>query len=430
MRTTSFLLAWCLTLFAYGTMACVDSRTASADDCVAQSCTASCNTCDAGIFSGMDSACDPGYLFPQSDCGVNLRGWVNGGFIGNTSDPDSKFNGPYNAVDRSNELMMNQLYMIAERALPDCGWGLGVRADVIYGEDFWLAESAGFERSPTGAERLNSHEYYGLAFPQVYANIGSQDLSFQVGHFYSVVGYEGLMAPDNFFYTKSYSYQFAGPFQHWGGQMNWNMNESWTLQLGLVNGWDALDRVSDDLSVIGKIKYTSQETGVWTSFAAITGKEVNNAAGLPIPNEYANRTRYSWLVGLPFTCRMDYVFHQWLGAQADGAVNGGTAYWYGVDQYLYYKLNECWKTGLRFEWFRDEDGTRVGLNRPSNPNDPPFVGNFYSLSAGVNWSPTANFTLRPEIRADWYDGESQRLPYDDGTDSSQLLLGIDAILLY
>ena len=123
---------------------------------------------------------------------------------------------------------------------------------------------------------------------------------------------KGLMAPDNFFYTKSYSYQFAGPFQHWGGQMNWNMNESWTLQLGLVNGWDALDRVSDDLSVIGKIKYTSQETGVWTSFAAITGKEVNNAAGLPIPNEYANRTRYSWLVGLPFTCRMDYVFHQWL----------------------------------------------------------------------------------------------------------------------
>ena len=150
MRTTSFLLAWCLTLFAYGTVACVDCRTASADDCVAQSCTASCNTCDAGIFSGVDSACDPGYLFPQSDCGVNLRGWVNGGFIGNTSDPDSKFNGPYNAVDRSNELMMNQLYMIAERALPDCGWGLGVRADVIYGEDFWLAESTGFERSPTG----------------------------------------------------------------------------------------------------------------------------------------------------------------------------------------------------------------------------------------------------------------------------------------
>ena len=112
---------------------------------------------------------------------------------------------------------------------------------------------------------------------------------------------------------------------------------------------------------------------------------------------------------------------RWAAAQPTGT---------DLDQYLTYSLNDCWKAGLRFEWFRDEDGTRVGLNRRSNPNDPPFVGNFYSLSAGVNWSPTANFTLRPEIRADWYDGESARLPYDDGTDSSQLLLGLDGILRY
>ena len=312
---TSFHLAWCFTLFACGTMACVDSRTASAEECVAQYCTDSCSPGEASIFSSLDSACDRGYLFPQADCGVNLRGWLNGGFIGNTADPGSKFNGPYNAVDRSNEPMMNQLYMIAERAIPDCGWGLGGRLDVLYGLDFNLAQSLGFETTPDVSPRWNSGEYYGLAVPQVYANIGNQDFSFQVGHFYSIVGYEGLMAPDNFFYTKSYSYQFAGPFQHWGGQMNWNMNESWTLQLGLVNGWDALDRESDDLSVIGKIKYTSQETGAWTSLAAITGKEFNNAAGLRIPNEYANRTRYSWLVGLPLTYRMDYVFHQWLGAK-------------------------------------------------------------------------------------------------------------------
>ena len=85
---------------------------------------------------------------------------------------------------------------------------------------------------------------------------------------------------------------------------------------------------------------------------------------------------------------------------------------------------------MRFEWFRDEDGTRVGLNRPSNPNNVPFVGNFYSLSAGVNWTPTNNLTVRPEIRADWFDGSQPVQPFDDGTDSSQLMLGIDAILKF
>ena len=46
------------------------------------------------------------------------------------------------------------------------------------------------------------------------------------------------------------------------------------------------------------------------------------------------------------------------GLQEAGAVDGSNAYWYGVDQYLYYTINDCWKAGGRFEWFRDEDGTR------------------------------------------------------------------------
>ena len=116
--------------------------------------------------------------------------------------------------------------------------------------------------------------------------LGNQDLSFQVGHFYSIMGYEGVMAPSNFFYSKSYSYQFAGPFQHWGGQLNYNLNDSWSVQLGLVNGWNALDRVSDDASFIGKIKYENDCTGVWSSFALLTGKEYNQRRE-PLPQLYA-----------------------------------------------------------------------------------------------------------------------------------------------
>ena len=83
---------------------------------------------------------------------------------------------------------------------------------------------------------------------------------------------------------------------------------------------------------------------------------------------------------------------------------------------------------MRFEWFRDEEGTRVGLNRPSNPNVPPLDGNFYSLSLGLNWMPTYNLTVRPELRADWYNGDA--LPYDDGADDNQFMVGFDAILRF
>ena len=86
-----------------------------------------------------------------------IRGWLDGGLIGNTSSPTSKFNGPYNAVDRSNEAMFNQGYLIVERFIPtDGSWGTGGRLDLLYGEDFFLAQSAGFELRPNGGHPLES----------------------------------------------------------------------------------------------------------------------------------------------------------------------------------------------------------------------------------------------------------------------------------
>jgi hypothetical protein len=137
------------------------------------------------------------------------------------------------------------------------------------------------------------------------------------------------MAPDNFFYSKSYSYQFAGPFTHWCGQVNWSPSECWNVQLGLVNGWDAFDRDSDSMNFIGKVRYDSQSTGSWTSFAIITGDDFNDLGGVAPTQDFTSRTRYSWLVGLPLTCNLDYVFHHWLGVQENGAPDGGQADWYG-----------------------------------------------------------------------------------------------------
>jgi hypothetical protein len=92
-------------------------------------------------------------------------------------------------------------------------------------------------------------------------------------------------------------------------------------------------------------------------------------------------------------------------------------------------VSDAWKWGLRFEWFQDTDGTRVGLNRPSNPNHVPLPGNYYSLTAGANWLPTGNFLMRPAIRWDFFGGPfgQSRLPYDDGASNNQVTLGFDMI---
>jgi hypothetical protein len=383
------------------------------------------------VMAGIIPSGQDWFLFGESDRG-GFRGWLDGGFVGNFGVPASKFNGPYNAVDRANEPMMNQVYMIAERTLPTDGSnGIGARADLLYGEDFPLAMSLGWETNP-GPGDWNSGEYYGLAIPQLYAEVGSQDFSLKLGHFYTIVGYEGVPAVGNFFYFKSYSYQFAGPFTHWGGLANWKASDNVEVDAGLVNGWNGLASSYSKANFLGRIRVKSDDNSRVATFAVISGDEGNDFSPLfqPAPPlTSANRTRYSLLLEYRPVRNVEYVFHQWLGTQADALVGGGTALWVGIDQYLYYRVSDAWSWGARFEWFQDTDGTRVGLNRPSTPNHVPLPGNFYSLTIGPNWSPTGNFLMRPAFRWDFFGGPygGPRAPYNDGISNQQTMLGFDMI---
>ena len=382
------------------------------------------------VMTGMIPSGQDWFLFGEGDRG-GISGWLNGGFVGNFGVPASKFNGPYNAVDRANEAMMNQVYFIAERTLPTDGSnGIGYRTDLLYGEDFPLAMSLGWETNP-GPTDWNSGEYYGLAIPQLYAEVGNQDISLKLGHFYTIVGYEGVPAVGNFFYQKAYSYQFAGPFTHWGGLVNWKASDNVEVDAGIVNGWNGLASPYSDANFLGRVRAKNDDNSFATSFAIVSGNEGNDFSPLfqPAPPlTSANRTRYSLLFEWRPTDNVEYVFHQWLGTQAKGLADGGTALWAGIDQYLYYRVSKTWLWGARFEWFQDTDGTRVGLNRPSNPNHVPLPGNYYSLTVGPNWVPTGNFLMRPCFRWDFFGGPTgPRRSYNDGVSNQQTMLGFDMI---
>jgi hypothetical protein len=364
-------------------------------------------------------------LLPEYD-GVRLYGWLQGGYLGNVSNPTSRFNGPWNSVD-TNEAQFNQGYVVLERTLTDSGdFDLGGRVDLLYGSDFFLAQSLGFELNRDATKRWNGGQYYGLALPQMYAEVGTNRLSLKVGHFYSIVGYEQVPSVGNFFYTHSYSYMFAGPFTFWGGLATWKPCDEWSFQLGLTNGWNAVERTVNRLGVISNITYTAPSKQ-WTLGAAVTtGEEA--AIEETFESPFANRTVYDVLWTCQWTRRLSSATLWQMGSQDSPFALREGPLWYGLSQYFYYAMNDTMLAGMRVEWFRDEDGVRVGLNRPDNPNKLPFLGSFYEISVGVNWLPMSNVRVRPELRWDWFDGKGK--PFDDGNATSQFTLGFDAILQF
>ncbi len=364
------------------------------------------------------------HVVPQSGF-ARVRGWIDGGYTYNTDTPQSDFNGPYNAIDRDVP-QLNQLYLILDRALPSASdeWGIGGRVDMLWGYDYFLTQSTGFERDSDGSPGWNANRY-GLALPQIYAEVGTQELSLKLGHFYTIIGYEGVPSLNNFFYSKSYAYQFAGPFTHWGGMVSWRPSGSWHVQGGIHNGWDTFKRnVKNRPGAIGSITYT-HPSSFWSVGGALTTGDEPSA----MRNDVANRTRYSLIGNVRPLEQLEYVLHHHFAFQKDGKPSGGTAHWYGVDHYLFYTLSSYLRAGLRFEWFRDNDGTRVsGSAVRGNPNGGPFKGNFYSLSAGVNYKPHANVLIRPEVRHDWFSGD--RRPFDDGDRKRQWLLAINGLVKF
>lgn len=398
--------------------------------------------CDACEEAAEEAECEPWRLFCQKDCGWNFYGHAAGGITANRRPTADKYNGTTTFNDRR-EGQFNQLYAILENTIDTggCGWDVGGRVDLLYGSDYVFTMATGLELTDDGAPHWNqdsngNNPQYGLAMPQIYGEIGYNDLSVKIGHFYTIVGYEVVPVTGNFFYSHAYTMQYGEPFTHTGALATYKYSDTTKLYGGVVNGWDAFDRVADTGAGLLGIAWDGGE-GLTVSFGGTFSPNEPILIG-PAAGTLTNRNMYSLVVSKTFgACdQWQYVFQHDYGVQRNGDAftPGLDAEWYGVNQYLFYTINDCWKAGTRFEWFRDDDGARVtGLRNPGNAVfGTGFAGNFYELSAGLNWTPSANLTVRPEIRYDWFEGISTtgQNPFNAGTDNDQLLFGIDAIYLF
>ncbi len=386
----------------------------------------SCGDCDSD---------QPWRLFPETAGGWQLTGWLAAGATANADSPATRINGPITFNDRSN-FQANQFYMTFGRDVERGGHGLqwGGRVDFLFGTDYFFTRAAGLELRDDGSRHWNRRgNQYGLALPQAYGEVAFGNMSLKVGHFYTIIGNETVTAPDNFFYSHAYTMQYGEPFTHTGGLITWQLNDNLVAHAGLVNGWDKFDAVTDRAAFLGGLTFTPRSEQFELTATVIYGDE----DGVTGVSDHT-RTLYSIVFRYHINDSWEYVL------QHDNGWNNydGTPIdeeWYGINQYLFYSLNDCWTFGARAEWFRDDDGSRLytvplrnGVGGPVLPGgltSSSFAGNYYNVSVGLNWTPTANIIVRPEMRFDWSDG-TEVAPYDDYTKDSQLTAAFDAILLY
>jgi len=342
---------------------------------------------------------DPWELFPETYRGLKIGGWLQMGYLtegrnGIGVSGPSLVRPPFN--NYPNAVQMQQAWVFAEKAAETygSGWDWGFRFDYVYGTDGQDAQSIGSQPGNWDTT-WDAGAFYGHALPQLYAEVAYNDVSVKVGRFFTIVGYERVAAPQNFFYSHSESFLLE-PFAHTGFLAEWDYSDCLTLYGGWTQGWDTgFDGNGGDAFLGG---FSLQLTAPMSLAYYVSAGDFAYATG---PGSDSDGYMHTFLIDLRVTDRLDYVL------QTDYLDNtiftGGVGPLLLVNQYLIYELNDRWAVGGRFEWGR-ADGSQVDRS---------------NVTIGANYRPHPNVVVRPEVRYDDFDG---------GPDST--VFGIDAIITF
>ncbi|MGL6193228.1 MAG: outer membrane beta-barrel protein [Thermoguttaceae bacterium] len=397
-----------------------------------------------------------------------LIGWLNAG----ASFTPNKDNYPIKYNDRGNEFVMNQLYLSAGRMVnPSRGrFDVGARVDLLYGTDYFYTSAIGLEtfKYQTGAngaeipvdsqidarQRWNSNDgerfngrnasMYGLSMPQLYAEFFLPihcGMTIKAGHFYTPMGYESVMAPQNFFYSKTYTMMYGEPTTHTGVLVTQQISPRLAVIGGVTRGWDTWESNNNSASGLVGVQLNTCLDSTF-AFTLHTGKTSANRDDA--------RTNYSMVYTQQLNPAWRYVIQHDLGTEKNAAYSISNfvekrydATWVSIVQYLECQLTPACAMGLRFEWFQDKGNSRI-LQFPENSvvgNGSLKVqgNNYYDIALGMKWRPTEFLTIRPEVRWDWSDVKiNSTIPgissvpgmYNSQKDSSQCAASIDFILMF
>ena len=380
---------------------------------VADGCSTGCSTgCDTGcgggcggLFGGLGRGCNHGdqwTLFGRNrESALNIGGWFQAGYHEESND---LFN------NNPNEFNLHQGWLFVEKVADGSdGLGFGFRFDGIYGIDSGDTQAFGNSVDATGAARGFDNGFdrgadYGFAIPQAYLEVAGDNWSTKIGHFYTLVGYEVVTAPDNFFYSHAITNFLSEPFTHTGFVTSFDASDDVTLYAGWTLGWDTgFDQFDDGSNFIGGF---SVPVGDFTNMTYITtigdfGARGDDAYGHSFVFDTQLSVKFNWIV------QSDLLR---VGSTGEDNI--------GINQYLLYNINDCWGVGARGEWWKGDTITGYA------PHDGvlPASGShsYYAATFGLNYKPNANLIVRPEYRYDW----SPALGYEEG------YVGVDVIALY
>jgi hypothetical protein len=373
---------------------------------------------------------------PTPEPRFKISGWIDSGITFNPDSPQSNQNFGRLFDDRSNEFVMNQAVITAERALdPKVGFDWGFKLQLMFGTDARYIHSLGLLDHTMGSS------LYQPDIPEAYMSLhlpllteGGIDV--KLGKFVTLEGAETIDPRTNAFYSHTYIFNFGIPFNHTGALFTLHATKWLDVMAGVTRGVNtSIDDNNDAPAFHGGIGLNFNEGKIVVAASTHVGPETpHNDRDL----RYLNAITTTWKITDKLTSITDINYARDDLANADG---------FGVAQYFTYTINDNITTKIRGEIWRDDKGFFVAqFADPHDPMralggeptiDPRTIGGgrttYGALTIGLDIKPTVpkpltGLTIRPELRVDHSLNGTR--PFNDSKDQTMFTAAVDAIITF
>ncbi len=398
------------------------------------------------LMQGLDKV---GAAKPLQNLGINVYGWVEGGYTANLrnnagSHPNSGFiTRPAGfGMEIGNHVELNQIAIRIEKVVDSKKFDVGGLIEANFGTDDNFTtpaasrdggHSSGWEFQTPGD---NPGEVPHIDFTQAYVSVNvpiGNGLKINAGRFYAVLGYEAFDPRGNPFYSHSMIYNVE-PLLNTGVMAYYTLNDQWSFAGGITRGFN--QNIEDNNSALDGIVQAAYTPNKQWSF--ILNAEVG-------PQNSGDSSHYDTMLDPIVSYQMTDKLK--LAAegiyQYDGGLNGSAAAGvthaygdnYGIASYVSYALNDYMTLNGRAEWLHSYTAAGV-VNNPTG--GVPSL-NIFEITAGVTITPLPkdpiclNLSIRPEIRYDFSDASDPLFAVGSGPSAAyrdQWTVGADVIFKF
>ena len=167
---------------------------------------------------------------------IKSDGWIDGGNITNFNNPKDRINWGQQITDHNGPQFNQSVLRIFKDVKQGTDYDFGFKYSALIGDDADYAQILGqTEYLINNRVQFVSPEAYVKIYLPLFLNFG---LNLKIGQFLAYNSIESLYAPENFFYTHSYTSEF-GPWTTSGALAEMRLTENLDIYAGIITGFNA-----------------------------------------------------------------------------------------------------------------------------------------------------------------------------------------------